>query len=65
MAEDLQVRRRTEIDYLNGEVIRLAEAHGHPAPVNRRIAELVRQAEARQEGSPAIPSRRLAAEVLG
>ncbi len=36
----------TEIDYLNGEVVRLAEARGLDAPYNRAIRDLVRAAEA-------------------
>ena len=45
MAEDLQAKRLTEIDYLNGAVVALAAAHGGDAPANRRMVELVRQAE--------------------
>ncbi|MEU8222045.1 2-dehydropantoate 2-reductase [Kribbella sp. NPDC048915] len=45
MWEDLEVGRPTEIDYLNGEVVRLAESVGRPAPVNRKLVELIRQAE--------------------
>lgn len=46
MWEDLQAGRRTEIDYLNGAVLRLAESLGLDAPANRRIVALVRAAEA-------------------
>lgn len=46
MADDFAAGRPTEIDYLNGEVVRLAEAHGIPAPVNAAIVKLVREAEA-------------------
>lgn len=42
MADDLAAGRATEIDALNGEVLRLARAHGVPAPVNERTIELVR-----------------------
>jgi len=42
MAEDLAQARPTEIDALCGEVARLAQRHGLGAPVNERIAELVR-----------------------
>ncbi len=42
MADDLSRGRPTEIDALCGEVVRLAKANGLPAPVNERIAELVR-----------------------
>ncbi|MDX6295340.1 MAG: 2-dehydropantoate 2-reductase [Kribbellaceae bacterium] len=45
MWEDLQSGRRTEIDYLNGEVVRLAESLGRTAPINQRLVELIRAAE--------------------
>jgi 2-dehydropantoate 2-reductase len=59
MLEDLDRRCATEIDYLNGEIIRLGAALGVPTPVNRRIVELVRAAERAAQGSP-----RLAADAL-
>ena len=46
MADDLKAGRPTEIDHLNGEVVRLAKTLGRPAPVNEAIVSLVRQAEA-------------------
>jgi 2-dehydropantoate 2-reductase len=46
MWEDLQAGRRTEIDYINGEVVRLADSLGRKAPVNAKLVELIRQAEA-------------------
>jgi 2-dehydropantoate 2-reductase len=46
MADDLAAGRPTEIDYLNGEVVALAERLGRSAPVNRAILELVKQREA-------------------
>ena len=52
MWEDLERHRPTEIDHLNGEIIRLGEKHGVPTPVNRKIRELIRSAEAANNGSP-------------
>lgn len=46
MLDDLEAGRPTEIDYLNGEVVKLAERLGRDAPVNRAIVDLVRQREA-------------------
>ena len=45
MADDFAAGRPTEIDFLNGEVVRLAHSLGRRAPVNERIVELVKQAE--------------------
>jgi 2-dehydropantoate 2-reductase len=46
MADDLAAGRPTEIDYLNGEVVKLARRLRRSAPVNEAIVSLVRQAEA-------------------
>ena len=63
MWEDLQRRRPTEVDYLNGEIVRLAEEHGRDAPINRRLVELVHDAERAAAGSPAIPASTLGAKL--
>jgi 2-dehydropantoate 2-reductase len=54
MWEDLQLHRRTEIDYLQGAIIRLAAQHAQPAPLSRRIANLVKSAEDAKQGSPGL-----------
>jgi 2-dehydropantoate 2-reductase len=46
MADDLAAGRETEIEYLNGEVVKLATRLGRKAPVNAAIVKLVKQAEA-------------------
>jgi 2-dehydropantoate 2-reductase len=46
MADDFAAGRPTEIDFLNGEIVRLAETTGRKAPVNAAIVKLVKQAEA-------------------
>lgn len=51
MADDLAAGRKTEIAYLNGELVRLAERLQRDAPVNRAIVELVGKAEA---GAPPL-----------
>lgn len=45
MSDDLDARRPTEIDYLQGEVVALAQRLGRRAPVNATLAALVRAAE--------------------
>jgi 2-dehydropantoate 2-reductase len=46
MYDDLQSKRATEIDYLQGEVVELARRLGKQAPVNEALVRLVREAEA-------------------
>ena len=38
--------RRTEIDTINGAAVRIADRHGHPAPLNRAMVALVKGREA-------------------
>jgi 2-dehydropantoate 2-reductase len=44
-AQDLRRGRTTEIDYLNGYVVRECDARGLPAPVNRTLHALVKLLE--------------------
>lgn len=43
--DDLQAGRRTEVDYINGEIVGLAASKGLRAPANARIVALIREAE--------------------
>lgn len=43
MLQDLEAGRTTEIDYLNGAIVRLAEPHGISAPANRAATALIKQ----------------------
>jgi 2-dehydropantoate 2-reductase len=54
MWEDLQRGRRTEIDYLQGVIIEIADRRGLQAPLSRRIVALIRGAEAAGKGSPGL-----------
>jgi len=60
MWEGLQAGRRTEIDHLQEEIIRLANQFRRPAPLNRRVPALIKDAESAKKGSPwsPRPSRR-------
>ena len=62
MADDLAAGRRTEVDYINGELVRLADQLGTDAPVNRKVVELIRKAES---GAPPWRADALCREVLG
>lgn len=46
MQDDLTAGKPTEIDHLQGEIVKLAATVGRPAPVNAKLVELVRVAEA-------------------
>lgn len=45
MWEDLELGRRTEIDWINGEIVKLASELGRSAPVNAKLITLIRAAE--------------------
>ena len=62
MADDLAAKRTTEVDYINGELVALAQRIGAEAPVNRRIVELIRAAEA---GAKPLGPAELRRAVLG
>ncbi len=62
MADDLAAGRKTEVDYLNGELVRLAERLQRAAPVNRAIVDLIHLAEA---GAKPLAPTVLRKAVLG
>lgn len=64
MSDDLAAQRTTEIDWINGEVVRLAERLGRDAPVNKRLCELVHDAESAAT-RPSWSGRALLAELRG
>jgi 2-dehydropantoate 2-reductase len=45
MLQDVEARRQTEIDYLNGGIVRFGSEHGVPTPLNRAIWALVKGVE--------------------
>jgi 2-dehydropantoate 2-reductase len=49
MLQDVEARRATEIDYLNGGVVRFGREHGVPTPLNAAIVALVKGLEASWE----------------
>lgn len=55
MAEDIQKGRKTEIDYLNGEVIRLGEKYGVNTNVNKLMLGIIKDFENKKR-SPPIPA---------
>lgn len=63
MWQDLHARRPTEVDELNGEIVRLAQKIGTKAPINEAIVRLIRDAEKRAEGSPKLTADALWREL--
>ena len=61
MWEDLQRGRRTEIDYLQGVIIAIAERRGLQVPLSRRVVALVKSAEAAGKGSPRLTPEQIRA----
>jgi 2-dehydropantoate 2-reductase len=45
MLQDVEARRTTEIDFLNGGIVRFGREHGVPAPLNEAIWALVKGVE--------------------
>jgi 2-dehydropantoate 2-reductase len=45
MLQDVEARRPTEIDYLNGGIVRFGAEHGVATPLNRTIWALVKGLE--------------------
>jgi len=45
MLQDVEARRSTEIDYLNGGIVRFGREHGVPTPLNQAIWALVKGVE--------------------
>ena len=60
MSEDLQRGRRTEVDYLQGVVVALAERHGLQVPLSRRIVTLIKSAEEAGKGLPCLKPEQIA-----
>lgn len=54
MWEDLEHHRMTEIDELQGVVVELAQKQGIPVPLCARVSSLIKEAEAKQLGSPLL-----------
>src|SRR5918995_4478257 len=45
MLQDVEARRETEIDFLNGGVVHFGREHGVPTPLNEAITQLVKALE--------------------
>jgi 2-dehydropantoate 2-reductase len=45
MLQDVEARRQTEIDYLNGGIVRFGQEHGVPTPTHQTIWTLIKGVE--------------------
>ncbi len=48
MLQDVEAKRKTEVEMLAGKVIELGARHGVPTPVNEKLYTLLREMESRQ-----------------
>jgi 2-dehydropantoate 2-reductase len=46
MLQDVEARRETEIDYLNGGIVRFGREHGVATPLNAAVTALIKGLEA-------------------
>lgn len=63
MAYDLMQNRPTEIDALQGTIIRLGATHNIATPINTGIAALIRQAERDGKGLPSLSAQTVRSAV--
>ena len=45
MLQDVEARRQTEIDYLNGGIVRFGSEHGVATPLNEAVVALIKGVE--------------------
>ena len=64
MREDLERRRPTEVDYLQGAIVALADKSGVPAPITSRITTLIKAAEKMGAGSPQLSPQDIAGTAV-
>ena len=51
LQQDLERGKPTEVEFVNGEMVRLAESKGTTAPANRLVVQLVRALEQRGDAT--------------
>lgn len=54
MFYDIDANKVTEVDYINGAVVQLAQQQGRTAPINQALVTLIKDAEQAQQGSPRL-----------
>ncbi len=59
MWEDLEKQRPVEVDYINGEIIKLGQQFNIPTPMNERLLTLVKKAQDDGKGSPCLAASKI------
>jgi 2-dehydropantoate 2-reductase len=54
MYDDWKAGRRTEIDYLNGYIVRLGREFGIPTPVNEALTAMIKTITEKEQGGPGV-----------
>jgi 2-dehydropantoate 2-reductase len=57
MAQSLSRGKQTEIDFINGEIVNLAKQNNLKSPINKKLVELVKQAERKRSIKSFEPSK--------
>ena len=65
MLRDVQRGAPTEIDAINGAIVRAGERAGVPTPINHALWQLVKEIEARPDGRRLPAERRLEGRKMG
>ncbi len=60
--QSIRRKRKSEIDYINGEIVKLAESINVDAPLNKKIVELVHKTE---DGKAFLSKEELLLEAKG
>lgn len=63
MSYDLMAKRKTEVDALQGQIIRMGERVECPTPLSKMVVEVVTLAEIANEGLPNLPVAALRREI--
>ncbi len=62
MWQDLNAHKKTEIDFINGELLRLADQFQVPVPTIRHIYDLIKSVEVKRAGCPSLSGQDLMPE---
>jgi len=61
--QDLLKHKQTEVDWLNGEIVKIGEKYSVPTPINKKFVELIHEAEVANNGPPKLSPDALASKL--